>query len=154
MICSCASFQSYSCFQARFYPITMHFCFFLRLTNQMTTDSYRQLAVAEDGLSALALCRGPHLYLWSPFAHVSFDALLPSSASASASTAASSPSSSSSSSPSMTPDEQIAVRELAAHARYRAWLSVPLHAFAFDNQVCVESIIWPQKMHEFFSTFT
>ena len=111
----------------------------------MMADSYRQLAVAEDGLSALALCHGPHLYLWSPFAHVSFDALLPSSASASASAAASSSAahanaaSSSSSSPSMTPDEQTAVRELAAHSRYRAWLSVPLHAFAFDNQVCVES---------------
>lgn len=89
-------------------------------------DTYRRLAVAEDGLSAVALCNGPHLYLWSPFFHASL-ANLAAPTLVSASTSTSVPAAADA-------DEARAAAALGAHPQFRAWLPVPVDRFVLDNQ--------------------
>ena len=109
----------------------IHVCRFLVVVF-VHADTYRRLAVAEDGLSAVVLCNGPHLYLWSPFFHASLVGL------ASPSSFASSPSSSSSSSAPIATagdaDEVRAAAALGAQPQFRAWLPVPVDRFVLDNQ--------------------
>jgi hypothetical protein len=100
------------------------------------SDAYRQLAVSEDGMSTIALCNGPHLFLWSPLVQPSIPSnLLDSNVSSLRADA----------------EETEAVDTLSKQTRFKSWKALPVSPFVlyhdrFDSFCCFHPFNSPSQL--------